>query len=128
MRYLAHISYDGSKFQGFQRLNNGKGVQNILENVLSKFSDSCVVVKGAGRTDAGVHALDQCIHFDLEKEISLEKLKYSINRMLPDSISINSVSIVNNCFHARHSVKRKTYLYKVYVGEKNPFLDRKSVV
>ena len=74
MRYLARISYDGSEFQGFQRLNNGKGVQNVLESVLSNINRKSVLVKGAGRTDAGVHALDQCIHFDLNIDIALDKL------------------------------------------------------
>jgi len=122
MRYLARISYDGSKFQGFQRLNNGKGVQNVLESVLSNINRRDVLVKGAGRTDAGVHALDQCIHFDLDVEIALDKLQYSMNRMLPNSISVESISIVDNSFHARHSVKTKTYVYKVFCGKKNPFL------
>ena len=121
MKYLARISYDGSKFEGFQRLNNGRGVQNTLERVLSKIENKEVFVKGAGRTDAKVHALDQCIHFELKREISLEKLRYVMNRMLPDSISVSSIRIVDNSFHARHSVRQKTYLYKVYVGEKNPF-------
>lgn len=122
MRYLARISYDGSKFMGFQRLNNGRGVQNVLENVLSKIENQKVLVKGAGRTDALVHAFDQCVHFDLERSISVNQLQFSMNQMLPDFISVNSISIVDNSFHARHSVKSKTYLYQVYCGEKNPFL------
>jgi len=122
MRYLVRICYDGSKFMGFQRLNNGDGVQNVLENVLTKINNSLVFVKGAGRTDRGVHALDQCIHFDLKKKIDINQLKYTMNQMLPDSISVTSVSIVDNSFHARHSVKEKTYVYKLYVGEKNPFV------
>lgn len=126
MRYLARISYDGSEFLGFQRLNNGRGVQNVLENVLSKIDNDLVVVKGAGRTDALVHACDQCIHFDLHHEIPLEKLKYSMNQMLPAFISVNSISLVPSSFHARHSVVEKTYVYKVYVGTKNPFVTRYS--
>lgn len=122
MRYCAHISYDGSKFLGFQRLNNGRGIQNALEVVLSKIEGRSVLVKGAGRTDACVHAIDQCIHFDLDRNISLSKLKYSMNQMLPSSISVNSISSVDLSFHARHCVKSKTYLYKLYIGEKNPFI------
>jgi len=110
MRYFARICYDGSKFSGFQRLNNGRGVQNELERVLSKIFNSPISVKGAGRTDAGVHALDQCIHFDLERDIPTDKLKYSMNQMLPSSISVTSLSIVDETFHARHSVKEKTYV------------------
>lgn len=122
MRYLARISYDGSKFLGFQRLPNGQGIQNILENVLSKMNHSSVEVKGAGRTDRGVHALDQCIHFDMDLKVDLSKFKHSMNQMLPESISVRSISIVDSSFHARHSVKEKTYVYKVYLGDKNPFV------
>ncbi len=121
MRYLVRISYDGSKFQGFQRLNNSRGVQNELERVLSILNGSFVSVKGAGRTDAKVHALDQCVHFDLDLNISLDKLKYAMNRLLCDYVVINSVEIVDKSFHARYSVKLKKYIYKIYVGEKNCF-------
>lgn len=122
MKYLAHISYNGSKYYGFQRLNNQKGVQNELENILSIIENNKVEVKGSGRTDRYVHAIDQCIHFKLEREIPLEKLKYTMNKMLSNAIHINKLEIVPEDFHARHSVKRKTYLYKIYQGEKNPFL------
>lgn len=122
MRYLARICYDGSKFHGFQRQKDGSGVQNELERVLSSFSNSFIPIKGAGRTDRGVHAMDQCIHFDLDFDISISQLHRSMNQMLPSSVSVQSISIVDNFFHARYSVKEKTYVYKVYVGEKNPFL------
>ncbi len=121
MRYLAKICYDGSKFQGFQRLNNGKGVQNELERVLSILENQKVVVKGAGRTDALVHAFHQCVHFDFTKNYSEEKLKYAMNRLLNPYVSVSSVLKVDDSFHARYSVKEKTYEYKIYVGEKNPF-------
>ena len=90
MRYLASISYDGSHFYGFQRLNNGLGVQNELERVLSIIAKERVCVHGSGRTDRGVHAYMQCIHFDLDIDISLDKLKYVMNRLL------NSYVVVNN--------------------------------
>lgn len=122
MRYLARICYDGSKFQGFQRQKDGSGVQNELERVLSKIFHSNILVKGAGRTDKGVHALDQCVHFDLDFDISTKKLQHSFNQMLPSSISVTSISVVDNQFHARYSVKEKTYVYKLYVGPKNPFV------
>ena len=123
MRYLARISYDGSHFEGFQRLNNGRGVQNEIEHVLSILAHHEVKIKGAGRTDRGVHALDQCIHFDLDLDISVGKLKYVLNRMLSKYIAVRELKIVSEDFHARHSVLKKTYVYKVYRGEKNPFLE-----
>ena len=122
MRYLMRISYDGSKYNGFQRLKNKETIQGYLENVLSKINGSKVLVKGAGRTDALVHAYDQCVHFDLEKDFDCEKLKYIVNRLLPLSISVNTISKVADDFHARFMVKEKTYLYKIYFGEKDAFL------
>lgn len=122
MRYLARISYDGSKFLGFQRQNNGCGVQNELERVLSIIAKKEVVVKGAGRTDAGVHALDQCVHFDFNKDIFPDKLCYVMNRMLSKYIHVNSLILVGSDFHARFDVKEKEYCYKLSFGEVNPFL------
>ncbi len=122
MRYLARISYDGSKFLGFQRLKNGKGVQNELERVLSILAKKPVFVHGAGRTDAGVHALDQCIHFDLDIPISLDKLKYAMNRLLNSAVLVNDIQEVSDDFHARYAVKEKTYEYVIVLKEKNVFL------
>ena len=122
MRYLMRISYDGSKYNGFQRLKNNESIQNNIERVLSKINGSQVLVKGAGRTDALVHAYDQCLHFDLDKDFDCDKLKYIVNRMLPSSINVNSINKVDKDFHARFMVKEKTYLYKIYFGEKDVFL------
>ena len=122
MRYLASISYDGSHFYGFQRLNNGLGVQNELERVLSIIAKESVCVHGSGRTDRGVHAYMQCIHFDLDIDISLDKLKYVMNRLLNPYVSVLRIQNVDETFHARYSAKEKTYVYKVYYGEKDPFL------
>ena len=123
MKCLARISYDGSHFEGFQRLKNGRGVQNELERVVSLIHKKEVKVKGAGRTDAGVHALDQCISFDLDVEMDLDKLKYVLNRSLSPYIAVQSLESVSEDFHARFSVKEKVYFYKIYLGEKNPFLE-----
>lgn len=122
MRYLMRISYDGSKYNGFQRLNENASIQSSLENILSKINKEKVVIKGAGRTDKGVHALDQCAHFDLSHDFECDKLKYIINRLLPDDIYVNEITKVSSNFHARHDVKEKTYLYKIYTGNRNVFL------
>lgn len=121
MRYLARVSYDGSKFWGFQRLNNGKGVQNELERALKILAGKPILVHGAGRTDCGVHALDQCIHFDLDLDISPNKLQYVLNRLLSPYVAIEQIKKVDPCFHARFNVVSKTYQYKIYLGKKNPF-------
>ena len=123
MKCLARISYDGSHFEGFQRLKNGHGVQNELERVLSLIGKKDIQIKGAGRTDAGVHACDQAVSFELDVDMDLDKLKYVLNRSLSPYVAVHSIEVVSPDFHARFSVKEKVYLYKIYLGEKNPFLE-----
>ena len=117
MKYLMVISYDGSKFHGFQRQKNVRNVQGYLEEVLSKTLNEEIVIKGSGRTDAGVHALNQTAHFETSK--SVLGLKRKLNQELKD-IRVKKISLVPDDFHARHSVKEKTYLYKLDLsGKKN---------
>lgn len=123
MRYLASVSYDGSKFYGFQRLNNKKSVQNEIEKVLTHINKTVVHIKGAGRTDRGVHAIDQKIHFDLNINISDEKLLIAINSRLDKSIRINYLKKVDDNFHARFDVKTKKYQYIINIGEYDLFID-----
>ena len=121
MRYLITFSYDGSKYYGYQKQPDKKSVQGELERVLTQInSNNSVLVSASGRTDSGVHALNQKAHFDLEIEIPVEKLKNSMNKMLPESIYIKNVENVNGNFHARFDVNRKKYTYKINVGEYNP--------
>ena len=115
MRYLIKFSYDGTKFHGFQRQNDVKNVQGTLERVLSDVIDNEIVIKGSGRTDAGVHANLQCAHFDTDKKITKEDINI-INRLLNDEIVIKKWQIVKDDFHARHDVKWKKYVYKVNNG------------
>ena len=116
MRYLIKFSYDGTKFHGFQRQNDVKNVQGTLEHVLSDVLESDIVIKGAGRTDAGVHAISQCAHFDVDRKIKKEDINI-INRLLNGEIKIKKWQVVNSNFHARHDVKRKKYVYKLNIGE-----------
>ena len=116
MRYLIKFSYDGTKFHGFQRQNDVKNVQGTLERVLSDVFESDIVIKGSGRTDAGVHADSQCAHFDINKKITKEDINI-INRILNDEIVIKAYKLVRNDFHARHDVRKKKYVYKLNIGE-----------
>jgi tRNA pseudouridine38-40 synthase len=120
MRYLISVSYDGAKLYGFERQPRKKTVQGELERVLTKINKTTVFVKGAGRTDRGVHAYDQKVHFDLNINITCDGLKRAMNSMLDPSVYVNSVKTVDNEFHARFDVKEKEYIYKVNVGEYNP--------
>lgn len=115
MKYMMIISYDGSKFYGFQRQKNVRNVQGYLEVELSKILDEKIVIKGAGRTDKGVHAKYQVIHFETNKNI--DNLKYKLNSKLID-LQVKKIKKVDNDFHARHSVKNKTYLYKIDLSNK----------
>lgn len=121
MRYLASISYDGSKFYGFQRLKNKKTVQGELEKVLTHINKTMVLVKGAGRTDRGVHAFDQKVHFDLNIKIDGKHLLTAVNSRLDPSLKLNWVKETNDDFHARFDCKQKKYQYIINLGEYDIF-------
>lgn len=120
MKYLIRISYDGSKFYGFQRLNDQCTVQKSLEEALMKIDGREVLVKGAGRTDRGVHANDQCVHFELSHSLPEDGLLSILNKLVGPYIHIKSCEQVKEDFHARFSVQRKVYRYRIYFGEYNP--------
>lgn len=115
MKYMVVFSYDGSKFFGFQRQKDVRNVQGYLESVLSEELKENIVIKGAGRTDRGVHAKYQVAHFETSKDI--DGLKDKLNKILKD-LKIRKIVKVDNNFHARHSVKNKTYLYKIDLTNK----------
>ena len=127
MKILAKVSYLGTNYHGWQIQPNGLTVQEVIENTLSKILNTPTRIYGSGRTDAGVHALNQAFHFELNKEFDLERLKYSLNSLLPDDISINSLDEVDDDFHARFSAKGKHYQYRINNKEKNPFIHQTSL-
>lgn len=120
MRYLIRISYDGSHFNGFQRLKEKLSVQKTLEDALKIINKSPIEIKGAGRTDVGVHAMGQCAHFDLDVEIPTERLITAINSIVRPYINVLECTVVNDDFHARFSAKEKKYIYKIWCGEYDP--------
>ena len=121
MRYFIIFSYDCSKYNGYQKQPNKKTVQGELEQVLKKInSNNTVSVSASGRTDAGVHAINQCAHFDLRNDIEESRLRKSINGLLPKDIYIKALKKVSDDFHARFNVKAKEYIYKINMGEYNP--------
>jgi len=124
MRYKAVVTYDGSMFNGFQRLNDLRTVQGELEKAISVINKSSVEVKGASRTDKGVHAIGQVIHFDLDVDVPKDRLKRAINKILPSDVRIKFIEEVSSDFHARYSAFGKRYIYKIYIGEYDVFLDR----
>lgn len=121
MRYFMTFSYDGSNFLGYQKQPKGRTIQKELEGVLKQINgDKKVDVVASGRTDAGVHAINQKAHFDLLKKIDCDKLKKAINSLLPDDIHVKKVEEVSEDFHARFNAIGKEYIYVINTGEYNP--------
>lgn len=122
-RYLIDFSYSGANFSGYQKQPGRRTVQDEIEKVLSSINNNnSVKLTSSGRTDALVNAIHQKAHFDLDKEIGAYKLNGALNSYLPDDIYVNSVTKVDNLFHARYMVKSKTYEYLINTGDYNPLL------
>lgn len=120
-RYAFRIAYNGRDFSGWQRQPNAPSVQQCIEENLAKlFAPNGPNILGCGRTDAGVHASDFTFHVDLEERYELDKLRFKLNRMLPDSISVFEIKEVASDFHARFDATWRTYRYFVHT-QKDPF-------
>ena len=127
MRYLITVSYDGTLFAGYQKQPKQRTVQGEIEKALKEISGGKKIdIHASGRTDAGVHAINQKIHFDLDTKITIEKLAKGINSLLPEDIFVKKVEEVSDDFHARFSAIGKEYMYILNVGEYNP-LERNYV-
>ena len=121
MRYLICFSYDGSKYNGYQKQPNKPSIQEEIEKVLTRInSNKLVTISASGRTDSKVHAYNQTAHFDLDIKINVDKLKSSLNKLLPESIYIKNLKVVDDNFHARFDAIKKDYLYKINLGTYNP--------
>ncbi len=114
MRYFIRLSYDGGAYHGWQAQPNARSVQEELQRCLSTLLRQDVGVTGAGRTDAGVHALMMVAHFDVEgEEIDCGQLVYKLNKMLPRDIAVDRIERVGDDMHARFSARSRTYHYFV---------------
>ena len=114
MRIALGIEYDGAPFCGWQRQNGVATVQESLERALSKVADRPVAVTCAGRTDTGVHALGQVVHFDTEVERSPRSWVFGANANLPKSVSVTWAQTVAEDFQARFSARRRCYRYIIH--------------
>lgn len=121
MRYLATVSYEGSNYLGFQRQSKGKTIQGEIEKAILKMTKIKHEIHPSGRTDRGVHALEQTFHFDSQLDINVDAWKVGINRRLPKDILILSIDIVDNSFHARYDAHKKTYRYLISKQELSVF-------
>ena len=112
-RILLTVEYDGTNYAGWQRQINGLAVQQVLEEALQKATRERIVVTGASRTDAGVHALGQAVHFDTDSRIPPEKYPFVLNTMLPRDVRVHSGREVPEGFHARIMTCGKRYTYRI---------------
>ncbi|ODT21268.1 MAG: tRNA pseudouridine(38-40) synthase TruA [Hyphomicrobium sp. SCN 65-11] len=127
-RYRITIEYDGTPFLGWQTQADGKSVQGSLVEAIHKLGGETVEVRGAGRTDAGVHALGQVAHFDLVKEWPADTVRDAVNfHLKPVPITILDCVVIGEGFDARFSAVARHYLYRILARRAPPALDRDRV-
>jgi tRNA pseudouridine38-40 synthase len=127
-RYKLTIEYDGTGLVGWQRQANGLSVQEALETAITRFCGERITVHGAGRTDAGVHALGQTAHLDLERTVPADVLRSAVNHYLtPTAISVLAAEAVPHDFDARLSAIGRVYLYRILNRRAPPALERGRV-
>ena len=127
-RYKLTLEYDGTGLVGWQRQGNGLSVQEILETAAERFCGKRVTVFGAGRTDAGVHALAQVAHLDLPRETNLETIRSALNQHVkPHAVSVLNAERVADSFDARRSARGRVYLYRILNRRPPPAVERGRV-
>ena len=126
-RYQLTIEYDGNQYRGWQKQDNVPTIQGSIENALQRLGETNANVYGAGRTDAGVHALGQVAHVDLQKQWDEFRLNEAINGQLQETnenIAVVKCNICKGEFHARFSAIRRYYMYKIVIRRPAPVLER----
>jgi len=108
------LAYDGTDFVGWQRQVSGTSIQGLLEDALGELDQRQVTVIGAGRTDAGVHALGQVANFTIDRAIDAGALMGALNARLPDAVRVLTATRVSDAFHARFGATKKTYRYRIW--------------
>ncbi|MBC7908814.1 MAG: tRNA pseudouridine(38-40) synthase TruA [Rhodospirillaceae bacterium] len=127
-RYKLTIEYDGSGFVGWQRQNNGPSVQAVVEHGLAHLYREDITVFAAGRTDAGVHATGQVIHFDAPGTLPADKVRDALNyHMKPQPVAVLAAELVDDEFHARFSAIGRSYLFRISNRKAPPTMDQRRV-
>ena len=125
-RYKVKIEYDGTSLVGWQFQKNGISVQEVLQKAIFNFSKEKVIVTGAGRTDSGVHALEQVAHFDLKKKIENKKFLSALNQHIGNKpVTILNINKIKKKFHARFDALKRTYIY-VIINRQSPLTLQKN--
>lgn len=122
------LCYDGTRYSGWQKQGNtANTIQGKLEAAIGQITGEQVEIHGSGRTDAGVHALAQVANVKLRGRIAPAQLMERLNGILPEDIAVTGAEEVDERFHARLSAVRKTYQYRLYIGNAKPVFDRRQV-
>lgn len=124
-RYFVQLSYKGTNYHGWQVQQNALTVQEVLDGALSRVLRQQIVTTGSGRTDTGVHALQQFAHFDVDGEFAEGKTLFGINALLPDDIAVQRFIKVQDEAHARFDAVSRSYQYHMHFA-KDPFLHQRS--
>jgi tRNA pseudouridine38-40 synthase len=128
LRYKACISYDGTDFYGWQEQVNFPTIQAEIQAALERISGERIGVTGAGRTDSGVHAIQQVAHFNWDHALPPDKLRLALNAIIPPTIRILEIQEVSGDFHARYDARSKSYIYRIDTQRiYNPFYYRYSL-
>ncbi len=120
-RYFFEITYRGTAYAGWQSQKNATGIQDVVEDALGKLLRTPVTIVASGRTDAGVHCVQQFFHCDIEKTFQPEALCRRLNSFLPRDIAIRGIYLVKPHAHARYSARERTYTYRL-TTRKDPLL------
>jgi tRNA pseudouridine38-40 synthase len=127
-RYKLILEYDGTDLVGWQRQSNGLSVQEIVETAVERYCGKTITVHGAGRTDAGVHALGQAAHLDLPKEAPPEVIRNALNQhMKPHAVAVIEAARVADSFDARRSARGRVYRYRILNRRSPAVLERARV-
>lgn len=120
MRFFIDISYKGTAYHGWQEQNNAITVQQVINEKLSQVLRTETKCVGSGRTDTGVHAKQQIVHFDVDNEIDTDRLRYQLNAVLPEDIAAKAIRPVREDAHARFDATKRSYQYFLHTY-KTPF-------
>ena len=123
--YKLTIKYDGTDFYGWQSQKDGNTIQDEIISAIKQISKENINLVGAGRTDAGVHALGQVANFNLNQNVIIFKFQHSLNSILPPAISVSKMEICNENFNSRFDAKKRSYIYLISKN-KNPFYEKYS--
>jgi tRNA pseudouridine38-40 synthase len=126
--YRIIVEYDGSRYDGWQKQGNtDHTIQGKIEHVLERMTGESIEVHGSGRTDAGVHALNQVANFHIDLNKKEQEIMEYLNHYLPEDIRVKTLDQVPERFHSRLNAEDKTYLYRIEMGEKRQVFERKYI-